>query len=151
MSWARNTSIRRSYSAAVLVDPLELEAGRAERAGGRVAQAADGLAALARDVDQVFLERPDDAVATRIDLADVPTVALGRLDHPGGRRVDDGRDTTGLGIERVLGGGSAHGDISPGVASRITHGLTSRNRPGNVAPLHGHPGLDTSASCESFS
>src|SRR2546421_8114153 len=46
----------------VLLDALQLEARRAERAGGRVLERADGRGALAADVDEILGEHADDAV-----------------------------------------------------------------------------------------
>ena len=94
---------------AVLVEPLELETGRTEGTRGRVAQTLDGRGALARAIDQVLLEGADDAVASGIDLADFLRIARCGLDDAGGRGVDDGGHTAGLGVKRVAGGGLFHG------------------------------------------
>ena len=56
---------------AILVDPRELVARRAEGAARRVAQRADGGRALLAGVDHVLGERADDAVAAGIYLADL--------------------------------------------------------------------------------
>src|SRR5579883_1631817 len=87
---------------AVLVDPLQLEAGRPEGAGRGVLEPADDGGTLAAEVDQILRQGADDAVASGVDLADVARPAHCGLDDPAGRGVDDGGDTAGLGIERVL-------------------------------------------------
>ena len=76
---------------AVLLDALQLEARRAERAGRRVLERADGRGALAADVDEILGERTDDAVTPGVHLGDV-SGAHRRLDHAARGGVDDGRD-----------------------------------------------------------
>jgi hypothetical protein len=65
---------------AVLIDALELEPCRAEGPPGGVLERADGRTALAADIDQVFGECAENAVASRVDLAD-PARAQRRLDY----------------------------------------------------------------------
>ena len=93
---------------AVLLDALQLEARRAERPCRRVLQRPDGGGALAADVDQILGERPDDAVPSRVHLADLPLAAR-RLDHPARGGVDDGGDAARLGVEGIPAGDLFHG------------------------------------------
>ncbi len=112
----------------VLVQPLELEASRAERARRRIAQSADRCRALAREVDQVFGQRPDDSVPPCINLADVTRLLQRRFDYAAGGGVDDGGNTPRLSVERVLAGRFA-GAFADGfvhsLAGGFFHGLSS--------------------------
>src|SRR5690606_4850793 len=56
---------------AVLIQPLQLVAAGPEGTGGRVPQRRDRLVALQAGVDQLLAQRPDDAVAAGVDLAEL--------------------------------------------------------------------------------
>ena len=86
---------------AVLLQAFQLVARRTERARRRIAQAGDRLGGFFAGVDQVFGQRADDAVASRVHLADLVFVLARRLDHAARRCVDDGSDAAGLRIESV--------------------------------------------------
>ena len=105
---------------AVLVEALELEARRAESAGGRVLEALDRRLVLLRAVDEVLMQRADDAVAAGVDLADVLRIPGRGLDDPRRRGVDDGGDAARLGVEGVAGGGT--GGLRRGLAAGLFHG-----------------------------
>ena len=87
---------------AILVDSRQFVARGAEGAAGRVAQRADGGAALLAGVDHVLGQCADDAVPPRVDLADPVAVLARGFDQTAGGGVDDGGYSAGLCIERVL-------------------------------------------------
>src|SRR5205085_11543912 len=87
--------------AAALLHALQLVAGAAEGAARRVAQLADRGGGLLAGVDEVFVQRAEDAIPARVDLADLLAVPARGLDHARGAGVDDGRDAARLCIERV--------------------------------------------------
>ncbi len=93
---------------AALVDACKLVARRAESPARGVAQRAYGCGALFAGVDQILGERTQDAVPPRIQLADLAAMPAGSLDDPAGGRIDDGGNSTGLGVEGVLGGLALH-------------------------------------------
>ena len=92
---------------AALLDALELVAAGAEGAARRVHERADVRGRLAAGVDEVLGERADDAVAARVDLADLRLVLPRRLDDARGARVDHRGDAAGLRVEGVAGHGGA--------------------------------------------
>ena len=146
MSCARNTSIRRSYSARFLLQALELEARRAEGAAPACGAGRGWSARLSLlTVDQILGQRADDAVAAGIDLADLRAVLAGGLDDAAGGGIDDGGHAAGLGIKRVARHGSfcdldlsraAIAHPASGAArswrERMTRGLTFRAPIGTV-------------------
>ena len=83
---------------AVLLDRLELEPARAERAAGGVTQCRNGAGRLFRGIDQLLAQGADDAVACgqHADLV----LARG-LDNGAGAGVDDGGDASGLRVEQI--------------------------------------------------
>ena len=87
---------------AVLVDPRQLVARGSEGASRRMAQRPDRRRTLLAGIDHVLGERADDAVPSRINLADPVAVLAGRFDQSAGGCVDDGGDPAGLGIKGVL-------------------------------------------------
>ncbi len=88
---------------AVLVEALQLVARRAEGAPpGVYAQRRDRARGLGRGVDHVFRQGAQDAVAPRVDAAELVLVLARRLDDPAGARVDDGGHAPRLGVENVL-------------------------------------------------
>src|ERR671912_677065 len=93
---------------AVLVEPLELEARRAERAARRVLQSSYSCGTLAAHIDEILGERADDPVPAGIDFGDVPRFTQRGFDHAAGRCIDYGGDSAGLGVERVFRGGFFH-------------------------------------------
>src|SRR5262249_30919654 len=66
-------------------------------------------------VDQIFSQGPDDAVAPRIDLADLIRMLAGRFQHSASRGVDDRGDAPGLRVERIL---ASHDNLRIGSASK---------------------------------
>src|SRR6185437_9858948 len=90
---------------AALLDTLELVAGAAERAAGSPGKGMDRRRRLLARVDEVLVERAEDAVAARVDLADVLAMLARGLDHARGARVDDGGHAARLCIEGVPGHG----------------------------------------------
>ncbi len=58
-------------------------------------------AAFLADIDQILGQRTDDAVAARVDLADLAPVLQGGFDHTAGGGIDDRGDPAGLGIEGI--------------------------------------------------
>ncbi len=91
---------------AVLIDALELEARRAESPRRRVHQSPDRCGAFAGEIDEVLGERADDSVPAGVKLAYVPRMLHRGLDYAAGRCIDDGGNTAGLSVERVLSHGS---------------------------------------------
>src|SRR6185437_5885775 len=87
---------------AVLLEALQLEPCRAEGPGWRMPEPADDRGILTADIDQILCQRADDAIASRVDFADVSRLPHCRLDDAAGRGIDDGRHSAGLGVERVL-------------------------------------------------
>jgi len=85
----------------IVLEFPELVARRSERAGGRMAQAANRRGRFLAGIDQILGERADDAVAPCIDLADLAFVLATSLDHAAGGGVDDRGDSSGLCIESV--------------------------------------------------
>jgi hypothetical protein len=86
---------------AVLVEALELVATGAERPGRRMAQGRDRLIGLLRRIDQVLVQRAQDAVAPgehRGEFAAAP----GGLDDPARGRIDHGSHPAGLGVKDVV-------------------------------------------------
>ncbi len=67
-----------------------------------MAQALDGGQGLLTGVDHILGQSADDAVPAGICLADLAAVPARRFDHATGRGIDDGGDSAGLGIERIL-------------------------------------------------
>jgi hypothetical protein len=63
--------------------------------------------ALLAGVDHVLGERAHDAVASRIELADLASMLAGGLDDPACGGVDDGGNPAGLGVKGVFGGRGA--------------------------------------------
>ena len=103
---------------AVLVDSGELVARRAESAARRVAQGADRRGGLLAGVDHVLGERADDAVPSRIELADLAAVLAGGLDDPAGGCIDDGGNSAGLGVEGVFWGRAHDHECLPRIHRR---------------------------------
>ena len=122
------------YQAFVLrtafVDALELVAAGSECPGGRVPQCRYGGRRFLAGIDQVFGQRPDDTVATRIDFADVVFALACSFDHAAGGSIDHGGDTAGLGIKRISlwhefsssirhGGHGGHGERSKRTTGKL--------------------------------
>ena len=106
------------------VEPLELVAARAERAGRCAGQCPDVARGLLPRVDQVLGQRTDDAVAPGEHAADLRAVGPRRLDDARGAGVDDGGDAAGLCVERVAG---CHGQRSCSVVGDVS-GASARAR-----------------------
>ena len=86
----------------VFLDALELVTRRAECAARRVAQRGNRARALLAGIDHVLGERPDNAVASCIDIGDLRAVFPCGLYDSAGCSVDHGGNAAGLGIERVF-------------------------------------------------
>ena len=86
----------------VLIQAFQLVAARTEGAGRGVAQRRYRLGRIAAGVDEVFGERPDDAVSACEHPTDPFGMRPRRLDHPGRSRVDHGGHAAGLRVERIF-------------------------------------------------
>src|SRR5207253_6617371 len=84
-----------------LLDALQLVARAAEGAARRVAKRTDRSGALLAGVDELLGEGAEDAVAPRVDLADLLAVLARRFDHAGRAGVDHRRDAPRLRIKRI--------------------------------------------------
>jgi hypothetical protein len=85
----------------VLLEPLELVAAGTECAARRVTERRDRLAAFLARIDEVLGQCPDDAVATRVNLADVLAMLAGGLDDAAGAGIDHGADAARLCVKGV--------------------------------------------------
>jgi hypothetical protein len=79
---------------------LELGAAGAEGGTGGVAEAADGLLRLGREVDEILAEEAEDAIQRTVDFLDGGMIQ-GFGDDAGDAGVDDGRGAAGLADETV--------------------------------------------------
>ncbi len=89
---------------AVGFNALQFVTAGAEGAGGSVAQGGDVFRRLQAGIDQIFGQRTNDAVAARVDLADLVRMLASSLDNPGGGGVDHCGNPAGLGVEGILDG-----------------------------------------------
>ncbi len=87
----------------VLVDPGQFVARRPEGAARRMAQARDGRPALLAGVDHVLGQRAHDPMSAGVNFRYVIRILTRGFQHPAGRRIDDGRHSAGLGVERISG------------------------------------------------
>ncbi len=86
----------------VLLQALELVAGRAEGAAGRGPERSDGCRGLSRGVDHVLVQCTEDSIASGVDLADPGAALSRRLDDAAGGCVDNRRYAARLSVERIL-------------------------------------------------
>ena len=87
----------------VVVFVIEVEAARTEDAARCVAHPDELIGTIVAGIDQGLGEHAKDAVARSDDRGDPIRMAPGGLDHATCRCIDDGRDSTGLGIQGVWG------------------------------------------------
>ena len=88
----------------VVLKRCELVPARAECATRRAAKLGDGLGRFLVRIDQVLPQRPQNAVAAGVHVADPVAVRTSGFDHAAGGGVDDGGDTAGLSVEGVAAG-----------------------------------------------
>ena len=98
MSWARSTSIRRSYWARLVSIDLSLKRHDPNAPAGVWRKAAIAAARFFRGIDQVFAQRADDAVACRVHLDAL--LARG-FDDRAGAGIDDGGHAARLRVKQI--------------------------------------------------
>src|SRR6202035_2740455 len=129
---------------AILIEPRQLVAGRPEGAARRVAQGADGGAALLAGVDQVLGQGADDAVPAGINFADSAAMAARGFYQAAGGSIDDGGHSARLCVESVHGIPAVEGAQNSRSARNLSLlSLTTSPPEGTVARVH-----DLRESCE---